>query len=234
MGVPVSKMEESIEAHQQASLKAAADLDGGPYPAYLSGKPSDEASGKTGSGKKFYHNVILGAEFAAQPYYVAIITQVIHYCLGRVEIAEKSAVLGADSEPLPGQYAAGKVARGVHGNNRMGGSSLLDCVVSGRVAGAACAQYVLGVKVKATSLAPLAGGGKVEGSKSDQATVVGGGLAGMSAADTVVENGGSEVLLDKSSFCGDNSTKATSGINGANTRTQREKGIKDSAEFVHV
>ena len=38
-------------------------------------------------------------------------------------------------------------------------------------------------------------------------------------------------MLDKSFFCGGNSTKATSGINGANTRTQREKGIKDSADL---
>ena len=38
-------------------------------------------------------------------------------------------------------------------------------------------------------------------------------------------------MLDKSSFCGGNSTKATSGINGANSRTQRDKGIKDSADL---
>ena len=77
--------------------------------------------------------------------------------------------------------------------------------------------------MKATYLATLAGGGKVEGSKSDQTIVVGGGLAVMSAANTVLENGGSVVLLDKSSFCGGNSMKATSGINGANTRTQCER-----------
>merc|ERR1712176_118919 len=40
--------------------------------------------------------------------------------------------------------------------------------------------------------------------------------------------GGRVVLLDKSSFCGGNSTKATSGINGAETKTQKEKGIGDS------
>ena len=51
MGVSVSKMEESIEAHYQASLKTAKDPDGGPFPAYPSGKSWDEASGKTGSGK---------------------------------------------------------------------------------------------------------------------------------------------------------------------------------------
>merc|ERR1719331_22067 len=59
---------------------------------------------------------------------------------------------------------------------------------------------------------------------TDQAIVVGGGLAGMSAANTVLENGGKVVLLDKSSFCGGNSTKATSGINGAATKTQKAKG----------
>jgi hypothetical protein len=41
-----------------------------------------------------------------------------------------------------------------------------------------------------------------------QVIVVGGGLAGMSAANTVVEHGGRTLLLDKSSFCGGNSTKA--------------------------
>ena len=31
------------------------------------------------------------------------------------------------------------------------------------------------------------------------------------------------VLVDKSAFCGGNSTKATSGINGAETQTQKAK-----------
>ena len=39
-------------------------------------------------------------------------------------------------------------------------------------------------------------------SLSDHSTVVGGALTGMSAAKTVLENGGSVVLLDKSFFCG--------------------------------
>ena len=64
MGVTVLKMQDSIVAHTQASLITEQDPDGGPFPAYLSGKSWDEASGKTGSGKKFYHNVISGADFA--------------------------------------------------------------------------------------------------------------------------------------------------------------------------
>ena len=60
--------------------------------------------------------------------------------------------------------------------------------------------------------------------------VVGGGLAGLTAAHTVIESGCSVLLLEKNSFCGGNSTKATSGINGALTTTQAQNGIKDSIE----
>merc|ERR1719329_1357111 len=67
--------------------------------------------------------------------------------------------------------------------------------------------------------------------RSDTVLVVGGGLAGVSACNTVLENGGKVILLDKSAFCGGNSTKATSGINGAGTRTQRDLKIDDTAEI---
>ena len=66
-------------------------------------------------------------------------------------------------------------------------------------------------------------------SLSDQSVVVGGGLPGMSAANTIWENGGRVVLFDKPFFCGGNSKKATESTAG--TRTQREKGIKDLAEL---
>lgn len=58
-----------------------------------------------------------------------------------------------------------------------------------------------------------------------QVIVVGGGLSGLSAAHTVLERGGRVLLLDKNNFLGGNSTKATSGINGALTRTQMKNGI---------
>ena len=61
---PVSKTPDSIEAHDQASLKLAKDPDGGPYPAFASDKLWSEASGEIGSEKKFYHNVSSGADLA--------------------------------------------------------------------------------------------------------------------------------------------------------------------------
>jgi len=168
MGIDVSVLVDTHESHFQAAKKTEKDPDGGSFPAYPSGKSWDEPSGKTGSGKKFYHNIIPGSSVKAEPFYVAIITPVIHYCMGGLEIDVDSAVVGSDGQAIPGLYAAGEVAGGVHGNNRLGGNSLLDCVVFGRVAGKACAKYMLGDDMKDTSLAELSGGGlsgDVEGSK---------------------------------------------------------------------
>merc|ERR1712050_169627 len=56
---------------------------------------------------------------------------------------KKTTVLGecvTKGKALPGLYVAGEAAGGVHGNNRLGGNSLLDCVVFGRVAGRNCAK----------------------------------------------------------------------------------------------
>merc|ERR1712054_519384 len=147
MGVPLQTLVDETEKHYQAAKKTEKDPDGGAWPAYPSGKSWDEASGKTGSGKKFYHNIIPGSEVKTQPFYVAIITPVIHYCMGGLEID----VLGecvTKGKALPGLYVAGEAAGGVHGNNRLGGNSLLDCVVFGRVAGRNCAKYMFGADGK--------------------------------------------------------------------------------------
>merc|ERR1719386_474130 len=183
MGVPLSTLEATHEAHFQSAKKTEKDPDGGSWPAYPSGKSWDEASGKTGSGKKFYHNIIPGSAVKSEPFYVAIITPVIHYCMGGLEIDCDSAVLGADGKAIPGLYAAGEVAGGVHGNNRLGGNSLLDCVVFGRVSGLCAAKYILGDDLKPTDLLELSGGGlsgAVEGSK----------LSGGSYEDTMNKSDG--------------------------------------------
>ncbi|KAL9139004.1 succinate dehydrogenaase [Amphidinium carterae] len=159
MGIDVQVLVDTHNQHYDAAKKTEKDPDGGSWPAYPSGKSWDEASGKTGSGKKFYHNIIPGDKVAAEPFYVAIITPVIHYCMGGLEIDEDSAVVDAKGKAIPGLYAAGEVAGGVHGNNRLGGNSLLDCVVFGRVSGRAAAKYILGGDVKPTSLQDLSGGG---------------------------------------------------------------------------
>eukprot|EP01012_Entosiphon_sulcatum_P021402 TRINITY_DN261_c1_g1_i3.p2 TRINITY_DN261_c1_g1~~TRINITY_DN261_c1_g1_i3.p2 ORF type:complete len:610 (+),score=136.43 TRINITY_DN261_c1_g1_i3:56-1831(+) len=76
-------------------------------------------------------------------YHVAIVTPIVHYCMAGVEVNEKGEVVSAKGKAIPGLYAAGEVAGGVHGANRLGGNSLLDCVVFGRVTGDQAAAYVL-------------------------------------------------------------------------------------------
>lgn len=64
--------------------------------------------------------------------------------------------------------------------------------------------------------------------------VVGGGLCGLSAAHTVLERGGRVILLDKNAFLGGNSTRATSGINGAATSSQRSLGVSVRSSFALI
>merc|ERR1719188_1586932 len=147
MGIPVSKLVETHEKHYLAAKKQEKDPDNGNWPAYPSGRSWDEASGKTGSGKKFFHNIIPGSQVTTEPFYVAIITPVIHYCMGGLETSVLGECVKA-GKALPGLYVAGEAAGGVHGNNRLGGNSLLDCVVFGRVAGRNCAKYMFGADGK--------------------------------------------------------------------------------------
>ncbi|KAJ2806440.1 hypothetical protein H4R20_001694, partial [Coemansia guatemalensis] len=65
--------------------------------------------------------------------------------------------------------------------------------------------------------------------------VVGGGLAGLAAAAealraTAARTGVTVTLVEKEARAGGNSAKASSGINGAPTRTQLAQGIRDSVE----
>merc|ERR1711941_207497 len=146
MGISLQTLVETHRIHCEAAKNTEKDPDGGSWPAYPSGKSWDEPSGKTGSGKKFYHNIIPADKVKTEPFYVAIITPVIHYCMGGLEIDTDSAVLGPKNKAIPGLYAAGEVAGGVHGNNRLGGNSLLDCVVFGRVAAVAACKWMFGAK----------------------------------------------------------------------------------------
>ncbi|GMF01102.1 unnamed protein product [[Candida] boidinii] len=52
--------------------------------------------------------------------------------MGGVKINENGQILNKDLSPISGIYGAGEITGGVHGSNRLGGSSLLECVVFGR------------------------------------------------------------------------------------------------------
>jgi len=60
-----------------------------------------------------------------------------HYVMGGVEVDADTAATS-----VPGLFAAGEVAGGMHGSNRLGGNSLSDLLVFGRRAGAGAASYL--------------------------------------------------------------------------------------------
>ncbi|MFE6196442.1 fumarate reductase/succinate dehydrogenase flavoprotein subunit [Streptomyces sp. NPDC057838] len=63
-----------------------------------------------------------------------------HYVMGGIAVESDTAA----ARGVPGLYAAGEVAGGMHGSNRLGGNSLSDLLVFGRRAGWHAAEYAAG------------------------------------------------------------------------------------------
>ena len=59
-----------------------------------------------------------------------------HYMMGGIRVDAETA-----QSTVPGLFAAGEAAAGLHGSNRLGGNSLSDLLVFGRRAGLAAAQH---------------------------------------------------------------------------------------------
>jgi len=97
-------------------------------------------------GKKFFHN---GPVDIDDDFHVAVMEPVLHFTMGGIEINDKAQILNSEGKPFEGLYACGELAGGVHGANRLGGSSLLGCVVYGRVAGDSASHYGYELAVKA-------------------------------------------------------------------------------------
>ncbi|MDT0387084.1 fumarate reductase/succinate dehydrogenase flavoprotein subunit [Streptomyces dubilierae] len=64
-----------------------------------------------------------------------------HYVMGGIAVESDTAA----ARGVPGLYAAGEVAGGMHGSNRLGGNSLSDLLVFGRRAGRHAAEYAAGL-----------------------------------------------------------------------------------------
>ena len=133
MGIAPGVLQDTMNTYNATWEKCRDNAPGAQYDAYGGGKTHDPF------GKKFFHNMPVAMD---DEYHVAIVTPTIHYCMGGLEIDANSLVLNESGKPIKGLYAAGEIAGGVHGNNRLGGNSLLDCVVFGRVAGKHCAEYL--------------------------------------------------------------------------------------------
>jgi len=121
IGVPASKLADTFSKYNEAAK-----------------------SGKCPFDKKYFHNVPLDVN---DHFHAAIVCTVVHYTMGGLSINSESQVVGSNGA-ISGLYAAGEVAGGIHGRNRLGGNSLLDCVVFGRVAGDSISRHLLSSAIK--------------------------------------------------------------------------------------
>jgi succinate dehydrogenase / fumarate reductase flavoprotein subunit len=74
-----------------------------------------------------------------------------HYVMGGIRVEAETA-----QSTLPGLFAAGEAAAGLHGSNRLGGNSLSDLLVFGRRAGLGAAEHAKRVSYTGVSEAQIA------------------------------------------------------------------------------
>ena len=92
--------------------------------------------------KDFGRTTGLRHTISQAPFYAIQIAPGIHHTMGGVTINSNTEVLDENKNVLAGAYAAGEVAGGVHGGNRIGGNAVADIIIFGIQAGDQAANYV--------------------------------------------------------------------------------------------
>ena len=82
------------------------------------------------------------AALESAPYYGCEVAPAVHHTMGGLKIDSEARVLNRDGKPVEGLFAAGEVTGGVHGDNRLGGNSVSDIIVFGRIAGRSAVKNI--------------------------------------------------------------------------------------------
>lgn len=69
------------------------------------------------------------------PFYGIAQWPAVHHTMGGLRINKDAQVIDIWGNVIPNLYACGEVTGGIHGDNRLGGNAIADCVVFGRIAG---------------------------------------------------------------------------------------------------
>ena len=89
-------------------------------------------AGKDEFGKPFRDDL---KPIKQPPFYGVRLWPKVHHTMGGLHIDENAQVMNLDGDPIGGLFAAGEVAGGVHGGDRLGSCATLDCIAFGRIAG---------------------------------------------------------------------------------------------------
>jgi len=111
MNLPLSKVKETVEQYQR-----------------------DAKDGRDQWGKTSFSGVPID-NLMDETFFAGTVTPVLHYCMGGLTINKEGNVLDENQQVISGLHAAGEVSGGVHGDNRLGGNSLLECTVFGTIVG---------------------------------------------------------------------------------------------------
>ena len=106
--VPVSVLQHTLHGYDQQAASGGADQ----------------------FGKQHFHNTPV----SQGPFYTGMVTPALHYSMGGLAVDHAARVLSQGGQPIAGLYAAGEVVGGIHGQNRLGGNAMTECVVFGIIA----------------------------------------------------------------------------------------------------
>lgn len=87
-----------------------------------------------------FHKGAFELKVERAPFYATPRQPAIHHTMGGLKIDKETHVIDTDGNIIKGLYAAGEVAGGLHGGNRLGGNALADIFTFGRIAGANAAK----------------------------------------------------------------------------------------------
>jgi cytochrome b involved in lipid metabolism len=85
-------------------------------------------------GKTMFENVPV-VDLNTETFVVGAVGPALHYCMGGITIDTEGNVMKENGTLVEGLHGAGEVTGGVHGENRLGGNSLLECAVFGSIVG---------------------------------------------------------------------------------------------------
>ena len=124
--VGADTVEELAEVTGMDAAKLQASIDA--YNAVVRGEAEDEFG--------FTADNTADAEMTEGPWYACQKVPTVHHTMGGIRIDVNAQACDADGEPIPGLFACGEVTGGIHGENRLGGNAIADCMTFGRAAGA--------------------------------------------------------------------------------------------------